>query len=174
MSTSEPDPKPESSLTRIARLPYVAGLAEWELFPSEAERLRVLNDIDASTIPRTFGQLIMFLLTVAVLLLGPYFVVGWIMHVVAPGTTTTHNWIRWGITLVTYTVLVFVLIRRDVPKTLRKRLLELGVPVCLPCGYGLKGLPPDREQCPECGRTLSRRVREILRENAEPGEPSAG
>ena len=39
--------------------------------------------------------------------------------------------------------------RRDIQRFLRKQLLERGVPICLRCGYDLRGQTEPR--CPECG-----------------------
>lgn len=46
---------------------------------------------------------------------------------------------------------------------LRRQLLKVGVPVCLGCGYSLRGLGADSPRCPECGRLVDERVRELLR-----------
>ncbi|MGE3181608.1 MAG: hypothetical protein AB7N71_08255 [Phycisphaerae bacterium] len=39
--------------------------------------------------------------------------------------------------------------RQKCRRFLRERLIEQGVPVCIPCGYDLRGLSENR--CPECG-----------------------
>jgi hypothetical protein len=52
---------------------------------------------------------------------------------------------RWGV-------------RRD----LRHKLIKLGVPVCVGCGYLLRGLPVDTPVCPECVRKLDANVRSML------------
>ncbi len=44
-------------------------------------------------------------------------------------------------------VLIF---RRSVALSIRRRLLDAGIPVCLACGYDLRGQHQPR--CPECGR----------------------
>ncbi len=40
--------------------------------------------------------------------------------------------------------------RRYVQRSLRRQLLERGVPICLRCGYDLRGQTEPR--CPECGK----------------------
>ncbi len=45
---------------------------------------------------------------------------------------------------------------------LRRSLLACAVPVCLKCGYSLRGLAHDAPACPECGEAPSDRAREIL------------
>ena len=52
---------------------------------------------------------------------------------------------RWGV-------------RRD----LRHKLLNLGVPVCLSCGYLLRGLSGAAAKCPECGAVIDSRARAAL------------
>lgn len=53
-----------------------------------------------------------------------------------------------------------VYVRKNAAKVLRQELLVLGVPICLACGYDLRGTVSER--CSECGRELDARVREIL------------
>jgi hypothetical protein len=60
-------------------------------------------------------------------------------------------------------------IRRRAPKLLRKRLLASGVPVCLKCGYILRGCPGPN--CPECGGPFDERVRLILAGRSSPTAP---
>ena len=43
------------------------------------------------------------------------------------------------------------LFRDRTRRHLRERLVQLGVPICIPCGYDLRG---SKERCPECGTTI--------------------
>ena len=43
---------------------------------------------------------------------------------------------------------VFRLFKHRTRRHLRERLVQLGVPICIPCGYDLRG---SKERCPECG-----------------------
>ncbi len=45
---------------------------------------------------------------------------------------------------------------------LRERLLQHGVPMCLSCGYCLRGSPADAQRCPECGKPIPDRVRALM------------
>lgn len=56
------------------------------------------------------------------------------------------------------------LTRRDAARFLRAALLDCGVPVCLDCGYCLRGL--SSECCPECGRKIDERVTKLIRRGA--------
>lgn len=57
--------------------------------------------------------------------------------------------------------------RGSMPQMLRDELLIQGVPVCVHCGYSLRGLTPEAQRCPECGRAFGERVRAILEEARE-------
>ncbi|MCB9854113.1 MAG: hypothetical protein H6818_00390 [Phycisphaerales bacterium] len=46
--------------------------------------------------------------------------------------------------------------RRSIQRHLRRRLIASGVPICLHCGYDLRGLQDAR--CPECGRSFDARL----------------
>ena len=48
-----------------------------------------------------------------------------------------------------FTLLYIWLLRTRVRKSLRRLLLEDGIPICLKCGYDIRGLSTPR--CPECG-----------------------
>lgn len=45
---------------------------------------------------------------------------------------------------------VIIFFRWQIARSLREQLVELGVPVCIACGYDLRGQTEPR--CPECGR----------------------
>ena len=44
------------------------------------------------------------------------------------------------------------LFRDRTRRHLRERLVQLGVPICIPCGYDLRG---STDRCPECGTTFA-------------------
>jgi hypothetical protein len=76
------------------------------------------------------------------------------------------DWAVFGGAAGNYTPIICFLLRRGMPRDLRKRLIRAGVPVCIRRGYALRGLPADRRRCPACGRRLSPAVRTLL---GEPG-----
>lgn len=63
--------------------------------------------------------------------------------------------------------------RRGLRRRLRAKLLELAVPVCIDCGYLLRGLPLAPGRCPECGRLFDDRVRYLV-SNAPQRHADAG
>lgn len=56
--------------------------------------------------------------------------------------------------------------RRVGRQVLRRHLVRCGVPVCLRCGYDLRGLPGTNAQCPECGDELSNAQKQLLASDA--------
>ena len=56
--------------------------------------------------------------------------------------------------LLVWTYVTFVLVaRRTIQHTLRQRLIERGVPICLKCGYDIR---ESQDRCPECGGGISK------------------
>lgn len=82
------------------------------------------------------------------------------------------NWAREIITFATVVVCMFITLRYlhrwGVKRELRRKLIDLRVPVCEGCGYLLRGVSPSTERCPECGRAIDARVRDLI----TPPEPS--
>jgi hypothetical protein len=69
---------------------------------------------------------------------------------------------RWATWLVSVAaglamgVLATWVFRHETRRRLRIRLINLGVPICLHCGYDLRGQTVPR--CPECGKPFNRRL----------------
>ena len=62
----------------------------------------------------------------------------------------------------TYTVDEHSLMLIQEIERLREELRRIGIPVCLACGYRLRGLQPQSGRCPECGSSFDARTRELL------------
>lgn len=76
--------------------------------------------------------------------------------------------LQLGICLTVFIVVLRGLHRCGARSELRQKLLGAGVPVCLGCGYSLRGHPPDAACCPECGRAIDPAVRAVMQKvNAE-------
>lgn len=141
----------------------VRGLPETRLFPSEGDVFEALKQLE---IERVRGWSAVWIFRgLASAIVVPLLMVAF---------TLSPNRLRWvsqweGFVLMfVILLLASVLIRfafvyadrRRTVRFLRRRLLELGVPVCLACGYCLRGVPSQR--CPECGVELPPRVREVI------------
>ena len=64
------------------------------------------------------------------------------------------DWVRHvaaGCCWVVISGVVWRLFRHRTRHHLRERLVQLGVPICIPCGYDLRG---STDRCPECGTTF--------------------
>lgn len=59
--------------------------------------------------------------------------------------------------------------RESARRSIRKFLLSRGIPLCLRCGYDLRGLPPDGPEpvCPECAHGISPEAVKILKDATE-------
>ena len=64
------------------------------------------------------------------------------------------DWVRdaaMGCCGVVVSLAAWRLFRDRTRRHLRERLVQLGVPICIPCGYDLRG---STDRCPECGTTF--------------------
>lgn len=147
------------------RAPYVKGLPEWDMFPDEASRRVAIEEIERGMMPRSIKDVLNFLLAVIIFLSAPAIIAYLITHYLL-FTWPWRDHAFWIMTIAGYTAVVYLGLRRDMPKALREQLIKCGVPVCLKCGYDLRGLPPDRARCPECGRDLDQKVAELVRKAA--------
>lgn len=154
--------KQSSKFEKIARAPYVRGLPEWELFPDEIARDHAIRDIERRMMPRSILGWLQFLVFVIPLSLAPFIALHFLIKWLHPAPFPGKGWVIFiGATLI-YTIIIYLLLRGGMPRDLRRKLVQAGVPVCLKCGYDLRGLPADRTRCPECGRRFGQSVRRLL------------
>ena len=149
--------------------PHMANLPELDLFPDEASRNQAIDEIEQSMWPRSLSGLLESVVFVAGAFLLPLYIIEWAVELLF-GNIVWRGWVIYPATIVAYCGIIFVLLRRDVPRDLRKQLLKVGVPVCLKCGYGLRGLSERTERCPECGQPFGLRVISILRQSEQPAK----
>jgi hypothetical protein len=80
-----------------------------------------------------------------------------------------YQWaVQIAISLPVFWFLIRWFHRRRFPILLRQKLIEQGVPMCLKCGYNLRGQPSDSTRCPECWTTINEGSRKILGQKAPP------
>lgn len=154
----EPSPR-RFSLWRLA----LSRMPEWQQLESEAQRQRAYDEIRREeSDPRKGDYWWALAITVAAGLAARY-VSKWALSLV--------HWPDWvenvGVILAVVAAIVvtlWLLYRWEARQELRVKLVQFGVPVCLKCGYSLRGLTPSHERCPECGHTIADEVLRILRD----------
>jgi len=151
----------------------LSGVPELELFENETARRRALAAIGRKAgNPRSGGfwsGLFLFVDAIIIVSVG----LAWLLR-------------RWAVPPVIGMPLVLVfcglaaryvlrhLHRDSMPAMLREELLLQRVPVCLACGYGLRGLPAATQRCPECGKPIAPRVRRVMEEVSGNGSSRDG
>lgn len=126
----------------------IAKLPEAELFDSLEERNKAISEL-AGAAPVWRGYFCVIVIGIFLLPLGRFVDRRWIWVVVpALGTTISTFWQR-----------------RSAAMFLRRRLLVRGIPVCIKCGYCLRGIESDK--CPECGREIEADIRRMIEDDAK-------
>lgn len=138
----------------------LGGVPEQDLFPDERTRREAVDRVDEAMekgsefwVKMTLALVVWVAICLACNWAIENFIVqsAWVTVVGAPlallGSVAVVLW-TW---------------RHVASRRLRRALIESGVPVCLRCGYPLRGLRSDHApQCPECGWRVSRRVRSVM------------
>ena len=136
-------------------------MEELQHFPSDADRQAAIDEVtNELRRSREEGRLAVLVVSlVAPILFIPIylFIRGQASRYLP---LTLAKLIGWGVGLVMMLIPIWLNIRRGAPTLLRKKLLARGVPVCMNCGYVLRGCPGPN--CPECGRPFDEQVRAIL------------
>ncbi|TWT43635.1 hypothetical protein RAS1_00320 [Phycisphaerae bacterium RAS1] len=143
------------------------GLPEYDLFETPQQRERALSEI-----ARFFSNPLKLDFWIGVLLLAGiafgavFFARALLRLVVWPA------WIEEVLRLAFLAVVTLAAIRFlhrwGARADLRRKLREYGIPVCLKCGYDLRGQVEQSPRCPECGEPLDAAVREILQSRGQP------
>ncbi len=124
-----------------------AGLPEMGLFETPVQRREVLNEVGRPrglSIGRKLSFAIPMVLCVTILM--------------ASRAGLIRNRTITGMAMAGVPAIIFMELwqrRAAVRRPIREKLLSLGVPVCLECGYSLRGAPPDSSRCPECGTEMA-------------------
>ncbi len=156
-----PPPSPPalgSAVVRWACTCHLVGLPELKLFRDPSAKARALDEIGDGKIGGVVGVLtkpwILMLIsgsvTVPVLFLRPSVR---ILHL--PGNIAFYA--DMALLLGVFCALI-LLHRPFAARHLRRRLVDSGIPVCVGCGYDLRGLAPlirGGLTCPECGAEVS-------------------
>lgn len=131
---------------RVRRYPELA------LFPDEEDAARSLRQAAGEAWLSAFAS---FILLALPMLLAGNWVLEPVLYPILRPSLRLSGWIG----LVPLIILAAVLVRR-IPRrirfNLRKALIYSLIPVCLTCGYSLRGLQPGI--CPECGAAWDPRL----------------
>lgn len=149
---------------RLAKWRVRLGLGhspELDLFPTESDRNGALFDLSrhpgspsSTAWWAGIGTYVVFVVSASV-------AIAWHLQFV--------NWPHWiELSLpICIAALGFALLRAFVQhrvsdKFLRHRLIMCGVPVCLHCGYCLRGMPDVSTICPECGKPIDPSAKKVM------------
>jgi predicted Zn-ribbon and HTH transcriptional regulator len=139
----------------------LAGLPELELFPSKETRETALWEVGNESGGEVVKGLLPGILLIALVVLLAQFV--------SRGLMSLIHWPRAvedSIQLLLVAMVAFAAIRtlhrRGFRQALRHKLLAIGVPICVQCGYALRGLPPSSKRCPECGIEVEEKMRSMI------------
>jgi predicted RNA-binding Zn-ribbon protein involved in translation (DUF1610 family) len=148
----------------------LAGIEELEMFPSPEEREKAIAQ-HADSIKGwdlALGIGVCVIIGAGSWVLARWGILGGLSYLTS---SPIPGWVQELVILGTVAVCMFLTLRFlhrwGVKRELRHRLVTLGVPVCVGCGYLLRGLEPNVEKCPECGRTVDQVVREMLTKAAQ-------
>jgi hypothetical protein len=125
--------------------------AELDMFPTEVDAEKALGRATEQGPMQKGDYAIVALFILAIVAI--IFAVVIIESSVGATWAVLMRIIRWSLpfalTFATVAMLVYVY-RRSIRRSLREQLCAIGVPVCIACGYDLRGQADPR--CPECGR----------------------
>ena len=137
------------------------GLPELDYFPTPEARQAALDEIGAEAgNPKSRHLWLGVLMTVAGVLAARW-LAGWLLSFALWPRLVEEILHTVGM-LAGFLLVLRWLHRRGTGRDLRTKLLASGVPVCVSCGYLLRGLSPATGRCPECGTEFSARVRDLL------------
>lgn len=135
-------------LRRLNNEAHLRGLPELEMFPDDASREQAVRELNAGFYT---WRIIPVLLGHMVLLWAVTVLAGYTISRVVPSLKPVSGWLGMAVSLASYLGYLMWALPRDLVRELRRKLVAAGVPVCVRCGYDLRGQPADSERCPECG-----------------------
>jgi len=139
---------------------FFVGLPELRLFPSAVERRRSMHVFrHMAGRSRAFWYWLVLFATF-------YFFKDWVI--------VGYSWPWWLEQVIGFVGVIGAAaylmwrLRPEAQRRLRASLIECAVPVCVGCGYYLRGLVSDR--CPECGREIEPHVAKLIRSSTDIGQ----
>ena len=142
---------------------------EMEQFDSEADGRQAVERLTLSMIKDWRFWIVAGVVPAAIVL-----TLGWLLREFTTFSRLVSYLIAIAVLFATYVPWLMRGAARGQSELLRQQLRDRGIPVCLACGYSLKGLTtPDR--CPECGgivKPTETTEPTTVTEPAESGEPN--
>jgi len=137
------------------------GVEELDHFPTDEAQERALNEIGHEVRVRDLSLGILILAAIVFITTA---CTRQLIHLLIPGMLGSADkdvslilGVMAGIAVMRW------LHRWGAARDLRRKLLDCGVPVCVPCAYLLQGLPSETVACPECGMPIPIEVRTLKR-----------
>ncbi len=152
-----PPKKPRKNLLNFT----LRGLPELDHFDTPASRQKAIDEIGTEAGNPKSGQFWLGVLLVIAGALAARWIAGWLLTFVLWPRVVEEILHTVGI-VAGFLMVLRWLHRSGTSRDLRRKLLASGVPICIQCGYLLRGLLPETGRCPECGSEFSPRVRELL------------
>lgn len=137
------------------------GLPELEHFPDQESRRKALEEIAGEAGNPKIASFWVAIVLLAGATIATRWLAGWLLSKVLWPPIVEEILHTAGM-LLGFLIVLRWLHRSGASAELRAKLLVSGVPVCLKCGYLLRGLAPAIGRCPECGTGFSPQAVEIL------------
>jgi hypothetical protein len=157
-----PKAKPRPHLLNLT----LAGLPELDYFETDKQRQEALWSLGREAGSPARGSYWLAVAVLAAAVTGVRYLIKWLLAQVY-WPAFVEEAVLWTVLVVTFLYVLRRLHRSGARAELRTKLLAQAVPVCIGCGYLLRGLPVSSGRCPECGRPFDDCVIEIL--GREPG-----
>jgi len=145
------------------------GLEELDQFSTDAERQAALKEIADEAADLTSKG---YWLGVGILVgvtLSVWAGSAWLLTL-ASWPSAVKEILRWLVMATSFFLTLRWLHRWGAREELREKLLARGVPICIKCGYSLRGATPESTNCPECGQKIDERAAKILASGKNPLE----
>jgi predicted Zn-ribbon and HTH transcriptional regulator len=151
---------PEAKPKHAALAFFLRGLEELDRFPSPEARAAAIDDLGAEG---NREGVLGFVRGLAISAGAALAVIAAIRFGLAPLLTTmvSPTLVRdlaMVAGIATMIVMVRWLHRAGAARALRRKLVALGIPVCIGCGHDLRGLSASTRRCPECGAEMTEAV----------------
>jgi hypothetical protein len=152
----------------------LAGIEELDMFPDQQSREQAIVEHAQSVKgwDLVIGMAVCVAVGIGSLVLAKLMIsgIGLVMLRFTPWSlpNAVREILTFGIVIPCMFFTIRALHRWGVRRDMRQKLVKLGVPVCVQCGYRLCGLLADAAKCPECGMEFDDLTRQaVAKTNAQ-------